>query len=66
MNDYKQKIILGWPRRIGSPTEVRRFGADGSLFGRNSNPIMKAKEKNFENPIHFNSIEQYVNLIELK
>ena len=44
---------LGWPRRIGSPSEVRRFGADGSIFGRKSDPIAEAEANIFENPIRF-------------
>ena len=67
LNSYlRDQIILGWPGRIGSPTEVRRFGADESIFGRNSDPIAEAKTKFFEKPIRFNSIKQCVNLIELK
>ena len=61
-----KKIFLGWPRRMGSSSEVRRFGADRSIFGRNSDPIAKAEAKNFENPIHFNSIKLVYCLIELK
>ena len=57
---------LGWRRRIGSPSEVRRFGADGSIFGRNSDPLAKAEAKNFETPIRFNLIRQYASLIGLK
>ena len=40
--------------------------SDGCIFGRNSDPIAEAKAKFFEKPIRFNSIKQYVNLIELK
>ena len=47
-------IRLGWPRRSGSPSEVRRFHTDGSFFGRKSDPIAEAKAKFFENPIRFN------------
>ena len=59
-------FYLEWPRRIGSPSEVRRFGADGSLFGRKSDLIAEAKAKNFENSIRFNSIQLAHCLIELK
>ena len=57
---------LGWPRRSGSPSEVRRFRIDGSIFGRKSDPIVEAEGNFFSNPIRFNPIRQYVNLIELK
>ena len=57
---------LGWPRRIGTPSEVRRFGADGSIFGRKTDPIAEAEAKNFEKPIRFNLIRQYASLIRLK
>ena len=60
------KYKLGWPRRIGSPPNVRRFGADGSIFGRKSDPIAKTKTKNFKNSIHFNSIKLMYCLIKLK
>ena len=60
------ELRIGWPRRIGSPTELRRFGADESNFGQKSDLITKKKTKIFEKPIRFNLIKQYVNLIELK
>ena len=59
-------IHLGWPRRIGTPSELRRFDADGSIFGRKSDLIAKVKINIFENSIHFNQIKQYANLIKLK
>ena len=59
-------VCLGWPRGIGSPTEVRRFGADGGIFGRSFDPMAKAEAKFFEKSIRFNPIKQYVNLIKLK
>ena len=40
--------------------------SDGSIFGRKSDPIAKAKAKIFEKSIRFNPIKQYVNLIGLK
>ena len=40
--------------------------SDGCIFGRNSDPIVEAKTKFFEKSIYFNSIKQYINLIELK
>ena len=46
-------INIGWPRRIGSPTEVRRFDADENIFGQKSDPIAKAEVKIYENLIHF-------------
>ena len=48
------KLWLGWPRRIGSLSEVRRFGTDESIFGRNSDPIAESEAKDFENSIRFN------------
>ena len=57
---------LGWPRRIGIPSEVRRFDADESIFGRKSDPIAEAETKNFENSIRFNSIKLTHCLIGLK
>ena len=65
-NGWYGMTLIGWPRRIGSPSKVRRFGADESIFGRKSDPIAKTKTKNFEKPIHFDLIKKYVNLIKLK
>ena len=47
MCELFQYSCLGWPHRIGSPTEVRRFGADESIFGQNSDPIAKIESKKF-------------------
>ena len=69
LNLWNQKTALshiGWPRRIGSPSEVRRFGADGSIFGRKSDPIAEAEANFFSNPIRFSPIRQYASLIGLK
>ena len=49
----------------GGPSETDPGGwvaasdrkSDESIFGRNSDPIVEAKAKIFENPIHFNLIE---------
>ena len=60
------RLDLGWPRRIGSPSEVRRFAADGSIFGRKSDPIAETEAKIFENPIRFNQIKLTYCLIGLK
>ena len=57
---------VGWPRRIGSPSEVRRFGADGSIFGPKTDPIAEAEAKILKIPIRFSPIRQYANLIGLK
>ena len=63
---HSRTIKLGWPCRIRSLSKVRWFGADGSIFGRKSDPIVKAEAKIFENPIPFNSIQLAHCLIELK
>ena len=48
---------LGWPRRSGSPSEVRRFRTDGSIFGRKSDPIVEAEANFFLNPIRFSRLD---------
>ena len=38
---------LGWPRRIGSPSEVRRFDADGNSFVTRFRSDSERESKNF-------------------
>ena len=59
-------LWIGWPRRSGSPSEVRRIRTDGSIFGRKSDPIAEAEANFFSNPIRFSPIRQYASLIGLK
>ena len=56
-SDHHFYLIVYRTRRLAASERKsdELFGADGSIFGRNSDPIMKMKEFFFSNSIHFNS-----------